>query len=1208
MPGRASFALRPLAVLALVALGGAAHAAPPANDDFDAAVVITHLPFVSDIDTTEATTAADDPDGAQTTRTVWYTYTPSQNVHVVIDNSQSDYQVATTVFTGTRGALDVVTAAIGELQADLEANTTYVIECWAFQGSPGGNLVLTVGGTLAGPPPANDDVGTAKDVGELPYVDVIDIAGATSPSDDPTAGSVDHTAWYRLAPRADMALGVSLAGSDYAPVAAVFHGAPADLDVVAFGDGELLAPLQADEIYYVLVGTYVGEPAGLVTLTLTGEALAAPPPNDDYADATVVDAFPFRESVDMRGATVEASDPYAASLGASIWYVIPAASGSRQLTIATDESAVDVAWLLLSEPDLVPLEFGGQDGPQTVALASGQAYALMVATQPGGGGTAVVDMTLVIPTATNDDFDAAEVVDLSTLPAAAASPFVPESASVAADDPALPGDVALGATVWYALSPDRDLRLAIHTESLGVRVGVFTGARGALALVTWNDTTDTLFANTAVDLVAGTTYWVMVANRDDGALDGAVDVVFAERAPNDERASATVVAGLPFDDAPVVYFATAEDSDPACIGPRDEDLWYAFTASEATCLQVVTDAIWANVFRDDGGAALTPAACGAYGGESELRVHVPAGGTVRIAVGGFYDPGVGTLALSELSGPDSDHDGVIDACDVCPGDADPDQADRDADQRGDACDVCADIPYEAGGDSDGDGLGDACDNCAYDANPDQLDGDADALGDACDNCPDDPNADQWDSDHDGAGDQCDVCAYDADPDQADSDGDQHGDACDLCPELGAAYPGGWTRVGDLAVSRHRFGAALIEVGPLAGQVVAIGGESGQGGLDAVSYLPVTRVELFDPETGLWRDAPPFATGAPGVEAVAVTTGDHAGDVLVVGNGYIGGRSFPVPVVTRDLGPAFYDPISGAVTPTAAPPFDAILEAVAVRLADGRVLVDGLVHEVGAQTAMFAAYLYDPVLDAWALQVGLDAALLEPADAKGVLLDDGRVLLMDTTSPKPVLWNPTTGAVTEGAPVPLDDGRGLALARLADGRVLAVGAAFAGGATNVYDAAADAWSEGEALPNVRRSDGVAVGLRDGRALFIGGFTVDGELPIQNTTARTTVYEPRGDEDGDGIVDVDDLCPCGDGVPPEASAVTATPAALWPPDGRLVPVTLAVTGSDACGAPVTCSVLAVDDDASRDGRGPGELVGPRRDPDVVVTGPLAVSLRA
>jgi parallel beta-helix repeat protein len=57
-------------------------------------------------------------------------------------------------------------------------------------------------------------------------------------------------------------------------------------------------------------------------------------------------------------------------------------------------------------------------------------------------------------------------------------------------------------------------------------------------------------------------------------------------------------------------------------------------------------------------------------------------------------------------------------------------------------------------DTDGDGVHDACDNCPNDANPGQEDADQDRVGDICDNCPTVYNPDQADSDGDGIGDAC----------------------------------------------------------------------------------------------------------------------------------------------------------------------------------------------------------------------------------------------------------------------------------------------------------------------------------------------------------------------------------------------------------------------------------------------------------------------
>jgi hypothetical protein len=130
---------------------------------------------------------------------------------------------------------------------------------------------------------------------------------------------------------------------------------------------------------------------------------------------------------------------------------------------------------------------------------------------------------------------------------------------------------------------------------------------------------------------------------------------------------------------------------------------------------------------------------------------------------------------------DKDHDGIPNGCDNCPNKANPSQSDADGDGVGDACDRCP------GGDdnvdSDGDGIPDACDPCPLHA--DSKDTDGDGIPDACDNCPLHFNPSQLDVDHDGVGNACDPCPPSddkVDPNQEhDADGDGVPDSCDKCP-------------------------------------------------------------------------------------------------------------------------------------------------------------------------------------------------------------------------------------------------------------------------------------------------------------------------------------------------------------------------------------------------------------------------------------------
>jgi len=93
------------------------------------------------------------------------------------------------------------------------------------------------------------------------------------------------------------------------------------------------------------------------------------------------------------------------------------------------------------------------------------------------------------------------------------------------------------------------------------------------------------------------------------------------------------------------------------------------------------------------------------------------------------------------------------------------------------------------------------------------------------------------------------------------------------------------------------------------------------------------------------------------------------------------------------------------------------------------------------------------------------------------------------------------------------------------------------------------------------------------------------------------------DGDGdelaVVDigVDEV------IPPSVITISATPNVLWPPNHKMVPVTLSVSTSDNCDPEPVCQIVSVSSNELDNAQGDGNTA-----PDWEITGDLTVNLRA
>jgi hypothetical protein len=148
----------------LVLAASPALAAVPSNDTFAGASVIGAIPFSASLDTTEATTDADDVSanancGAPATdASVWYSLTPTVDGGLVVDVSGSNYSAGVIVVTGSPGSFTLEACGPGAVGFFAATGTTYYLLLFDDQLDGSGN-----GGTLNVlvaeiPPPPTIDV------------------------------------------------------------------------------------------------------------------------------------------------------------------------------------------------------------------------------------------------------------------------------------------------------------------------------------------------------------------------------------------------------------------------------------------------------------------------------------------------------------------------------------------------------------------------------------------------------------------------------------------------------------------------------------------------------------------------------------------------------------------------------------------------------------------------------------------------------------------------------------------------------------------------------------------------------------------------------------------------------------------------------------------------------------------------------------------
>jgi len=289
-----------VAAALLLAAPLASGAVPPPNDDFAHATAFVTLPFVDQVDVTDATIQPVEQQFCTLlSRTVWYAFTPTASGIVRLQATLDGFSgTGLSVYTlgGGFGALSFVNCASfpGSLAVAVEANVTYYIQAGSFSA---GTLALTVEAVA---PPANDDFGSATLVGGLPFLDTVDATGATRQPGEPVptcATGAGGSVWYRFTPAATESI-TGTADAFFPRVVAAYTGNALDgLTQVAcsggFGQATLLAA--AGTTYWFQVSGLFGS-----TGPLTFRLDLTPPPVASFfffpQDPNTFDTVQFQDT------------------------------------------------------------------------------------------------------------------------------------------------------------------------------------------------------------------------------------------------------------------------------------------------------------------------------------------------------------------------------------------------------------------------------------------------------------------------------------------------------------------------------------------------------------------------------------------------------------------------------------------------------------------------------------------------------------------------------------------------------------------------------------------------------------------------------------------------------------------------------------------------------------------------------------------------
>lgn len=203
----------------------------------------------------------------------------------------------------------------------------------------------------------------------------------------------------------------------------------------------------------------------LAALAFAAPALAAPP-NDAFADATVIPALPFSDTVDVSTASTEPGEQqYCYYAPQTVWYAFSApSSGVVRVSSSGFSDAAVTAYRQTSAGlgGLSVLNCAGFGNPIVFRVEAGQLYYVQAGKIFSGAGTLTIDIRAVPPPPNDNLADATSIASL---------PFDASIESIAATtetgEPTSPSvfNTAIVASAWYTFAAGADQSISVWANS-----------------------------------------------------------------------------------------------------------------------------------------------------------------------------------------------------------------------------------------------------------------------------------------------------------------------------------------------------------------------------------------------------------------------------------------------------------------------------------------------------------------------------------------------------------------------------------------------------------------------------------------------------------------------------------------------------------------------------------------------------------------------